>query len=85
MLENFASEVCNDFDKEGLHIAHYDLRFAKPLDHKMLHEVFENYPHVITVEDGCISGGCWIGGFRIYVRSSITILLFTDWVFLMNL
>ena len=54
---NFASEVCNDFDKEGLHIAHYDLRFAKPLDHKMLHEVFENYPHVITVEDGCISGG----------------------------
>jgi len=54
---NFASEVCNDFDKEGLHIAHYDLRFAKPLDHKMLHEVFENYAHVITVEDGCISGG----------------------------
>lgn len=54
---NFASEVCSDFDKEGLHIAHYDLRFAKPLDHQMLHEVFENYPHVITVEDGCISGG----------------------------
>ena len=54
---NYATEVCNDYDKEGFHIAHYDLRFAKPLDQKMLHEVFKNYEHVITVEDGCIAGG----------------------------
>ena len=40
-----------------MHIGHYDLRFAKPLDQKILHEVFQNYDHIITIEDGCISGG----------------------------
>ena len=54
---NYATEVCNEYDKEGFHVAHYDLRFAKPLDQKMLHEVFETYDHIITLEDGCISGG----------------------------
>lgn len=54
---NYASEVCNEYDKEGMHIGHYDLRFAKPLDQKMLHDVFQNYDHIITIEDGCISGG----------------------------
>ena len=54
---NYATEVCNHFDKEGFHFAHYDLRFAKPLDQKMLHEIFENYAHIITLEDGCITGG----------------------------
>mgnify|MGYP001577427353 FL=1 len=54
---NYATEVCNDYDKEGFHIAHYDLRFAKPLDQKMLHQVFENHTHIITLEDGCITGG----------------------------
>ena len=54
---NYATEVCNHYDKEGFHLAHYDLRFAKPLDQKMLHEVFENYAHIITLEDGCIAGG----------------------------
>jgi 1-deoxy-D-xylulose-5-phosphate synthase len=54
---NYAAEVCNDYDKEGFHVAHYDLRFAKPLDQKMLHEVFETYEHIITLEDGCITGG----------------------------
>lgn len=54
---NYATELCNDYDKEGFHIAHYDLRFAKPLDQKMLHEVFDRYAHIITVEDGCITGG----------------------------
>ena len=54
---NYATEVCKDYDKDGFHIAHYDLRFAKPLDQKMLHEVFENYEHIITLEDGCINGG----------------------------
>lgn len=39
------------------HIAHYDLRFAKPLDQQMLHEVGQRFKHVITVEDGVISGG----------------------------
>jgi 1-deoxy-D-xylulose-5-phosphate synthase len=33
------------------------MRFAKPLDETMLHEVFSKFKHVITVEDGCIQGG----------------------------
>jgi 1-deoxy-D-xylulose-5-phosphate synthase len=54
---NYASEVCDAYDKEGLHIAHYDLRFAKPLDKDLLVEVFENYSEIITIEDACITGG----------------------------
>ena len=56
-IGNYAAEVCNEYNKEGMYIGHYDLRFAKPLDQKMLHEVFQNYDHIITIEDGCISGG----------------------------
>jgi 1-deoxy-D-xylulose-5-phosphate synthase len=54
---NFAVEACEQLAKENIFPAHYDLRFAKPLDEKMLREVFENYTHIITVEDGCIQGG----------------------------
>lgn len=38
-------------------IGHYNMRFAKPLDENRLKAVFEHYEHIITVEDGCISGG----------------------------
>ncbi|WP_245978258.1 MULTISPECIES: 1-deoxy-D-xylulose-5-phosphate synthase [Flavobacteriaceae] len=38
-------------------IGHYDMRFAKPLDKKMLRTIFERYDHIITVEDGCKMGG----------------------------
>jgi 1-deoxy-D-xylulose-5-phosphate synthase len=38
-------------------VAHYDMRFAKPLDEALLHEVFEKFDNVITVEDGCLQGG----------------------------
>ena len=38
-------------------VAHYDMRFAKPLDEALLHEVFEKFDQVITVEDGCLQGG----------------------------
>ncbi len=42
---------------QGIDAAHYDLRFAKPLDEVMLHEVFGAFDAVVTVEDGCILGG----------------------------
>jgi len=35
----------------------YDMRFVKPLDEALLHEVFSTFSKVITVEDGCIQGG----------------------------
>jgi 1-deoxy-D-xylulose-5-phosphate synthase len=42
---------------EGYYPAHYDLRFVKPLDEALLHEVFKKFSKVITVEDGCLEGG----------------------------
>jgi 1-deoxy-D-xylulose-5-phosphate synthase len=54
---NYATEVCNRFQKRNIDVAHYDLRFVKPLDEEMLHEVFVLYKKIITVEDGCIQGG----------------------------
>ncbi|MCL4118284.1 UNVERIFIED_CONTAM: hypothetical protein GTU68_022609 [Idotea baltica] len=38
-------------------IGHYDMRFAKPLDRPLLNKVFNNYSHIITIEDGCKIGG----------------------------
>ena len=38
-------------------VAHYDAKFVKPLDEKLLHEIFKKYEKIITVEDGVISGG----------------------------
>ena len=38
-------------------IAHYDMRFVKPLDEALLHEVFEKHNLIVTVEDGCVNGG----------------------------
>lgn len=38
-------------------IAHYDLRFLKPLDEEMLHEIGQRFQRIVTVEDGVISGG----------------------------
>lgn len=43
--------------EQGISAAHYDMRFVKPLDEILLHEVFGSFKRVITVEDGCIMGG----------------------------
>lgn len=54
---NFAAAAIRDVKAEGIKPAHYDMRFAKPLDEEMLHEVFTNYNKIITVEDGTVVGG----------------------------
>ncbi len=56
-IGNYAVEACQSLEKEGLNPAHYDMRFVKPLDEKLLHEIFTNFKKVITVEDGCLMGG----------------------------
>ncbi|MBS1950653.1 MAG: 1-deoxy-D-xylulose 5-phosphate synthase [Cytophagales bacterium] len=56
-IGNYAVEVCNRMEKQGVSIAHYDLRFVKPLDEVLLHEVFAKFKKIITLEDGCIQGG----------------------------
>ncbi len=54
---NFAAAAIRDVKAEGIDPAHYDMRFVKPLDEEMLHEVFCKYNKVITIEDGTIIGG----------------------------
>jgi 1-deoxy-D-xylulose-5-phosphate synthase len=56
-IGNYAAEVCDRFEKMNIAIAHYDMRFVKPLDEALLHEVFASYAKVLTVEDGCLQGG----------------------------
>ena len=56
-IGNYAIEVCESLQAKGIEIGHYDMRFVKPLDEAMLHEVFEKYSKVVTVEDGSIQGG----------------------------
>lgn len=54
---NFAASAIREVAREGINPAHYDMRFVKPLDEQMLHEIFKNYSKIITVEDGTIKGG----------------------------
>jgi 1-deoxy-D-xylulose-5-phosphate synthase len=54
---NFAASAIRDLKMEGIDVAHYDMRFVKPLDEEMAHEVFGKYNKVITIEDGTVVGG----------------------------
>jgi 1-deoxy-D-xylulose-5-phosphate synthase len=54
---NFAQEAIQELKDLGVSAAHYDMRFVKPIDQVMLHEVFTKFKKVITIEDGCIMGG----------------------------
>lgn len=53
----YAEEVVQIFQSQGVEVGHVDLRFVKPLDEATLKQVFTQYDHFITVEDGCIMGG----------------------------
>ncbi|MFY7693620.1 MAG: transketolase C-terminal domain-containing protein, partial [Sediminibacterium sp.] len=54
---NFAQTAIRNLRAEGLDPAHYDIRFVKPLDEALLHEVFQNYTKIVTVEDATVVGG----------------------------
>jgi len=54
---NFAAAAIRDLKAEGITPAHYDMRFAKPLDEELLHEALSTYTKIITVEDGTVVGG----------------------------
>lgn len=57
-IGKLAMKAIERVEKEkGLSIAHYDLRFVKPLDEELLHEVGQNFKKVVTIEDGIIKGG----------------------------
>ena len=46
-----------ELSKKTDEIAHFDMRFVKPLDEKLLHTIFSEYKTIITIEDGTIKGG----------------------------
>lgn len=54
---NFATAAIRELKTDGLNPAHYDLRFVKPLDEALLHEIFAKFDKIITVEDGTVTGG----------------------------
>jgi 1-deoxy-D-xylulose-5-phosphate synthase len=56
-IGNYAVSVCEQLAKKGTDVGHYDMRFVKPLDEELLHEIFARYKKIVTVEDGCIQGG----------------------------
>jgi len=54
---NFAAAAIRELKAEGITPAHFDMRFAKPLDEALLHEALQNYERIISVEDGTVIGG----------------------------
>ena len=54
---NFATKAREKMEQNGYSIAQYDMRFVKPLDEKLLHQVFKKHNKIITIEDGCVQGG----------------------------
>jgi 1-deoxy-D-xylulose-5-phosphate synthase len=54
---NFAAAAIRNLKTYGINAGHYDMRFVKPLDEELLHEIFAKYSKIITVEDGTIVGG----------------------------
>ena len=58
-IANQARKAIEQIERENadIDIAHYDMRFVKPLDEKILHEVGKKFEKVITIEDGVIQGG----------------------------
>ncbi|NJL12962.1 MAG: 1-deoxy-D-xylulose-5-phosphate synthase [Microscillaceae bacterium] len=56
-MGNLALEACQQLAEKDIHPALYDMRFVKPLDEALLHEVFQKFSKIITVEDGCVMGG----------------------------
>ena len=57
-IGNVAAKAIEQAEKEkNISIAHYDLRFLKPLDEEMLHEIGRSFSRIVTIEDGIRKGG----------------------------
>ncbi len=54
---NFAASAIRELKNDGINPAHYDMRFAKPIDEELLHEVFAKFDKIVTIEDGTVVGG----------------------------
>lgn len=56
-IGNYVEEAADMLEADGIHPGHYDMRYAKPLDEKLLDRLAEEYDHLITLEDGTRLGG----------------------------
>ena len=56
-IGNMIIDITTHLKHEGIKIGHYDVRFLKPLDASLLHLIFKQYRHIITIEDGALAGG----------------------------
>lgn len=54
-IGNLAKKVIDEVENSS--VALYDMRFLKPIDEQLLHEVFHKFSKIITLEDGCLQGG----------------------------
>lgn len=43
--------------QKGISVAHYDMRFLKPIDQELLHAIGKKFNKIVTIEDACITGG----------------------------
>ena len=67
-LGNDVQQIIKELSSEGnnISVAHYDLRFLKPLDEQLLHEAGKKFKRIITIEDAVKDGGmgssitCWM-------------------------
>ncbi len=56
-IGNTAALAIDRLEMDNISVAHYDMRFIKPLDKKLLDEVFRSFKFVMTIEEGALSGG----------------------------
>ena len=56
-IGNEATKALSMLKKEGVRVSHYDMQSIKPLDKELLISIFNEYPSIVTIEDGVISGG----------------------------
>lgn len=56
-IGNQVYEADKKLSKHNINISHYDMRFVKPLDEDLLHAIFSEYDHIVTLEDGVLKGG----------------------------
>ena len=54
-IGNLISEIESEISLKV--ISHFNMRFVKPLDQGLLHDIFQEFDAIITIEDGTIKGG----------------------------
>jgi pyrroline-5-carboxylate reductase len=73
---NFAASAIRELKNDGINPAHYDMRFAKPIDEELLHEVFAKFNKVVTIEEklmdaATVLGACGIAYALRFIRANI--------------